>query len=1308
MKKCIILFLFQVLFCFEGLCFIPHYYFKQLSLKDGLSQSTVNCVRIDNKGFIWIGTHFGLNRFDRERIVTYYQDKNDPFSIPGNDIIFITEDARSNIWVGTESGLALYNPVKDNFTRATFQNHPLSVNSTLLMEDGVLFFGVNEVFKYSYSDRKISAMPVRNKEKMNSYVNDAFLYDKKNEVALLSTRWDGVWLYRISDGNLERLPFIRQKEITSTCLTADGHVWISPYGEGVYCYDRKGQLLQHLSAPEVLNNGVVLDCVEKKGELWMATDGGGISIYDLKTGFIRSIEHVPGNVNSLPVNSFWCLYNDDENNMWAGSIRGGLIGLKETYMNTYRDVVPGSDNGLSNRTVTSMYEDEKHKIWLGTDGGGINYFDPVDEVFKHFPLTYTKKIVSIIGNEHQDELILSLFSQGLYRFNKKSGQLSEYKVIEDSKYRKMFRTGKSVHLLRLDSDRFYLFADSVYLYNQANGLLEKANCRDSNVIQSSLQSVYAGEGNSYLCGPTNLIELDYKSNTMRVVYRADEITGALYAACRNNQGELWIGSSAGLFRLDSKTNVLESVKTGGITGITSLTFDRSGHLWVGTHNGLFSYMPEYRRIVIFGESDGVFANEYLTKPPLVTSFGDIYMAGVSGLVHIPGRLPFVKDSDPAIHLLDVILDGESVGLGMSGSKNKISIPWNYTSLSAKVIVKESDLMRKKMYRYYIKGNLEKVIESSLHSITFHSLAPGNYQLYVSCNKKNGEWSNPVKLLSVTITPPWWKTVWFFLLVIGSLFSVLAFTAWRIVRNKERKMAWKIKENERNTYEEKVRFLINISHELRTPLTLVYAPLKRLLTSGELKDESLSVQLTAIFRQTRRIRDIVNMVLDVRKMEIGSDTLNIRKYHLNSWIQEIADGFKPELRARSIELLYDFDPAINEIPFDAAKCEVILSNLLINALKFSEQDTYIQISSMLQNEYVRISVKDHGIGLGNVDISRLFTRFYQGNHGQKGNGIGLSYSRLLAEMHGGRINASNNADKGATFYFELPLTGKKEVQIEARPYINELLAAPEEEQVVATDFSIQKYTLLIAEDEPELRNYLKNALSEFFHQVYAAANGLEALELVSRYHPDLIVSDVMMPRMDGFEFCHQVKTTLEISHIPVVLLTARTDTESAVQGYKLGADLFIPKPFDLDFLIAVLRSLLRSREAVKVRYKDATKVVSPKDDTISNADEQFMRKLTSLIEDNLANPDLDVSFIAEKMAMSRASLYNKLKELADISIGDYVNKLRMAKAIRLLADKNLSIQEISERCGFSQQRYFSTVFKQSFGVTPTRYRQENFI
>ncbi|WP_419034053.1 response regulator [Parabacteroides goldsteinii] len=656
--------------------------------------------------------------------------------------------------------------------------------------------------------------------------------------------------------------------------------------------------------------------------------------------------------------------------------------------------------------------------------------------------------------------------------------------------------------------------------------------------------------------------------------------------------------------------------------------------------------------------------------------------------------------------MNVALNGASVNTESDRNENSISVPWNYTSLRARVIVRENDLMRKKLLRYYIKGTQEEIVETSNNMIAFHALSTGNYEIWVSCYKKNGDWSVPVKLLSIEVTPPWWKSDGFIGICVLFIVIGISFAFWIVIKRQKMKMIWEMKEHEQRTYEDKIRFLINLNHELRTPLTLVYSPLKRLLNSGEVDNTNHYRLLTNILKHIRRVNDIINMVLDVRKMETGEETLHIGTYNLNEWIRQVSEAFRGELEYKKISLVYCLDSSVGDVPFDAAKCEIILSNLIMNALKFSDESTTVTISSCLEQGYARVLVSDEGIGLANVDMTRLFDRFYQGEHGRKGSGIGLSYSRMLVEMHGGRIGVMNNVGKGATFYYELPLNNTT-VLIAAKSYLNELLVSPEMKMDTTTDFVVRRYSVLIVEDEPELRDYLKSSLKEYFKQVYVAGDGVDAFNMAVQYQPDIVVSDVMMPRMDGFEFCRKLKGDLEISHIPIILLTARVDQDSAVQGYKEGADFYIPKPFDLEFLLTIARNLLKNREAVKQRYKNSNSVVSPKEDTISNADEVFMRKLNELISDQLENPDLDVNYVATQMAMSRASLYNKLKVLTDVSIGDYINKFRMARVMELLADKDLSILEVSERAGFTNQRYFSTVFKQVYGTTPSKYRQEHF-
>ena len=510
--------------------------------------------------------------------------------------------------------------------------------------------------------------------------------------------------------------------------------------------------------------------------------------------------------------------------------------------------------------------------------------------------------------------------------------------------------------------------------------------------------------------------------------------------------------------------------------------------------------------------------------------------------------------------------------------------------------------------------------------------------------------------------------------------------------------------------EKVRFMVNISHELRTPLTLIYAPLKRLLKSGKVTDKDVSRQLDGLLLQTCRMREIVDMVLDAQKSDTNGDVMDIRFYDLNDWIRSVTDDFIMEFEARRISVRFQLDASVEKVPFDTSKCRVVLSNLLINAMKFSDPDTSLVIGTERMDKNVRVFLADQGIGLRHVDINRLFTCFYQGEHDRKGSGIGLAYARKLIELHGGSIGAYNNEDGGATFYFDLPFT-QAFVAAEPDSVIDLSVKGTDKPETdvcgVQVDTELAKYTLLVVEDEIELRNYLLGVLQAEFKEVFVAGDGEEAWEILGQCQPDIVISDVMMPRTDGFELCYRIKNDVAVSHIPVVLLTARVDQASSVEGYKSGADIYLAKPFDIDSLLVILRNILRQRDLLRVRYRESGCLFSPKEDATSNADEQFMCKLNTLLRENLSNPDLNVPFIASAMAMSRTTLYSKFSHLSDVSVGDYVIRFRMVEASRLLSShKDISIQEVADRVGFSSARYFSTAFKQSYGVTPTEYRRNN--
>ncbi len=1286
---------------------VPRYYFKQISLEEGLSQSSVKCILVDDKGVLWIGTRFGLNRFDREKITVYQDEKDNPYSLPYNDVLFLEEDAEQNIWVGTSRGLAIFDRNTRKFLCQEIDGKTVTATCCLLMPGGIYFFGKRGIYYYSYAEKKIVGC------KLNDVApaflpNRAYLYDEKEEKIILSFRGNGIWWYYPKTGDMERVSFIQERNILSMFLDSHGRIWVSVYNKGVYCYDREGQLVEHLEAPDRLTHNVVQDMREKDGELWLATDGGGINIYDYSTKSVKGIMHLPGDRHSLPVNSFACLYIDEEGNIWAGSILGGLIGIKPVYMTTYRDAPPGATYGLSFQSVSSMYEDADGKIWMGTDGGGLNLFDPQKETFRKYPQTAGMKIVSIMPY-NDSELLLSLFGVGLCRFNKKTGECREYPLNWGDLRKDLFLRGNAIRLSRADDDCFFLLSDnhfSVYDHRkrQFESLLE-------NMLPRNFPAPRFVAGDScYIGTSAGLYVLDFPSEGLRPVFLPGKGIGTITAIKQGKDKRFWLGTTSGLYVYDRAQQKLDTIETKRFIGVMSLAFDNRDQLWVSTHEGLYAYVPQEDRIVVFGESDGIFTREFLPQPALESLYGDIYMAGVEGVVRIRPDQKFQEEEDFSVSLINLALDGSPIHPDGLFGEQVISIPWDYASLGLSVIVKEKDLMRKKLFRFYIKGDREDLLETSSHAFAFPALSPGNYELWVSYSKRNGDWSIPLKLLTVDVIPPLWQRVWFCVVLFLMVVTVVAWVIRSIMKRKERKLAWAMKEHERKFYEEKVRFMVNISHELRTPLTLIYAPLKRLLKSGKVTDDDVSRQLDGLLLQTCRMREIVDMVLDAQKSDTNGDVMDIRFYNIADWIRTVTDDFAQEFEARGICLEYRLNTSVEKVPFDAAKCRVVLSNLLINAMKFSEPNTLLVISTERMETYLRISLADQGIGLAHVDMDRLFSHFYQGDHNRKGSGIGLAYARKLVELHGGSIGAYNNEDGGATFYFDLPLVQAFVSKEPNSVVCSEMKDANMEEtnlRVVQADLSLTKYTVLVVEDEPELRNYLFSVLQAEFKEVYAAGDGEETLEFLGQSQPDIIVSDVMMPRMDGYELCRRVKNDLKVSHIPVVLLTAKADPASSVEGYKSGADIYLAKPFDVDSLIVILQNVLRQREQLRVRYRESGCLFSPKEDAVSNADEQFMQKLNLLIFENLSNPDLSVAFIASGMAMSRTTLYSKFSHLSDISIGDYVIRFRMVEATRLLSShKDMSIQDVADRTGFSSARYFSTAFKQNYGMTPTEYRRKN--
>ena len=1275
------------------------YFFQQIPSQNGLS-SMVRCMEVSQeKGYVWIGTRSGIGRFDGYEQRRYLR---------GN-VTHILEDEEHTIWVITEKGVFRYNEIEDNFILVRDKdNNPVIASSLCLWEDGVIFGGRGRLYKYNYEDHIINLFHTL---KPNGKYHISNLYQWDSHTLLATNRWAKALFIDIATGNTRPVPF-NSEQIISLLIDRKGNVWVAHYNQGVSCYGRNGKQLQtYHTQNSPLKTNVVLSLEEHNGQIWMGTDGGGIHILNPQTGKISTLRYIPGDRYSLPANSILCLYNDKSNNMWAGSVRNGLINIKEVGMKTYQDVLPGQNYGLSEKTILSIYQDNDNQIWIGTDGGGINLFDPATGKFHHILSTWEEKVASITGMD-KNHLLVSLFSQGLFVFHKETHRYQPLVIINDSINDILCHRGKTVNVYQNTPETILMLSETPYKYHIGKKqFIPITKGKGITDIVGTLLPINSTGEDCYLHDLEHIYKINSSLNELELIFTCQTDT-VFNSVSLDENGLLWIGSNYGLSYYNPVTKQYTLVPNTLINEISSLICDRQGRVWIGTEEKLFAYLIKEKKFILFGEPDGVVQNEYLEKPRLLSSSGDIYMGGVNGLLHINRHLPDEPALLPTLQLADILVGGERVYDRISND-HQLSVNEKSKPIIIKIITRDKDIFRKPMYRYTITGLNGQNIYSYLPEINLSSLPTGSYHIKAACSTRNGDWTADYDILTLIVLPPWYKSGWFILSCTLFIFVSVILIFILLLRNKETKLKWAMKEHEQQVYEEKVRFLINISHELRTPLTLIHAPLKQLMDKLTADNENYPL-IQSICKQSERMKNILNTVLNVRKMEVGQSTLHVQSIQLDEWAEQLISDFKPEASVRGITLVYQPEPEIQTLCFDKEKCTTILTNLLINALKYTPDESTISISTRLsEDKRVRISISDQGPGLKDVDTNNLFVRFYQGNNSRPGTGIGLSYSKILVEQHGGNIGAYDNKNfgsPGATFWFELPLnTEPGNITLHPQEYLNTLLAPTQETESIPKQQEENKtapnHTLLVVDDNKDLTDYLATALKDRFKTIWVAADGEEALRLCRKKRPHIVVSDIQMPRMNGYELCKQIKEDLEISHIPVILLTARNDEESQLYGYKNGADAYITKPFEVSMLYAIVCSQLHNRERMRTRYTDIGPLPPPEEGTFSSADEEFLNRLNQIITEHLDNEQLGIPFICDKIGISRASLYNKLKALTDMGANDYITQIRMERAIWLILHTELSVNDIADKTGFSTARYFSTVFKQHTGCSPTQYREK---
>lgn len=761
-----------------------NYSFTQLSIEQGLSQSTAQSILLDHKGTLWIGTKSGLNSYTQEGIKTYLHHSGDPHSLPSNYINHLTEDSLGNFWIATSKGLALYDDEQDQFN---------TVNSSIIyssvgVEGGMWFGSENAIHCYDYKSKELKTIHIEKEEGKGinpvDYRIQKMLYLEDGKI-LIGTRKKGIYLYDCRIRQFTLLIPSSQNLLTSLYVTADQHIYTAFYGDGFYCYDRTGKMLKHYTKENSgLKNNYVLDMAEYNGNIWLATDGSGINLFTPRTFQFSQLQHIVGDYSSLPVNSITLLYKDMKDNLWAGSVRGGIFSIKETYIKTYKEAILNNTNGLSEQSVISLYEEKDGKVWIGTDGGGINLYDPSTDKFIHFPSTYGDKVVSI-AEVSETELMVSLYTKGIFLFNKKTHKYRPFTIVDEETNKKECFYGYLPLANQVADGKIYIISCGTYVYHTHDHTFSRMQTdRDYDFSNDALCLSYSNDRFSLLKCAHQAFWVDQKSDSIRLLFELEKdelITSMSY----DNNRMIWTSTNKGLGFFDLESQKYHRIRTRLFNGISYLIADGKGRLWICAQNHLYSYIIKENRFILWNSSDGFPPNEILFAYQKQSNRDYIYLGGSEGLVKINTDIPYTETQIPEIYLSEILFNG-SPSL-KKVKENTIKIPWNYNSLSVHFRIKNRDVFQKYLLQYTIEGRGKQSIETYDPVLNLSSLSAGNYSIWVSCNTKNGNRTPSKQLIHIIVTPPWYKTVWF-IGVAAVLFIIMTASIGYIhYRRKERNM-----------------------------------------------------------------------------------------------------------------------------------------------------------------------------------------------------------------------------------------------------------------------------------------------------------------------------------------------------------------------------------------------------------------------------------------------------------------------------------------------------------------------------------------
>lgn len=967
--------------------------------------NSISQVFVAPGSYVWCATDQGLVRigYDSYR---HYTAGSASFAIPGNVVNKVDMDYKGRLWVSTDSGLALYDKSTDTFTPmvAEVDGEPRNIIglSSIEFHGQLLIGGINHLYVYDYDTGNIE---VKTHLESDYPFNIQAMYQGRGGYILLYDKEKGFLEYSSDTGEVR--PF-KVQILDSHCFLMDRYhrFWRSVYGKGLECYDSSCNLVATYTTANSNLSCDVINCIaEKDDEIWVGTEIGGINIIHPDTREVEVLRKELDDPNAFLSNSISSIFCDHSGTVWASMSDGGVIRIKETLARSFF-VSPSVSRGRRPvlMPVTAVVPDAASGcVWVGTQSGGMRRYDRVTGELSHCPSTGIMGIVSMAAYD-ADRIMFMAATKGLYLYSKSTGAITPFKYSDADLDRYMFETTERVNLVNDYEGNILIMADDIYKVEPRSGTVTKVELMRDHA--DAFHSVNGGDGRDFFCAE-HIHRWSAETSTMEVL--ADFGRRVVNDVAVDGNGCYWVAADDGLYRKSSADAAFARVETTLFDGASMVVCDEQSRVWVGSGESLYVYNPDAGTFRLTDSSDGIFPSAYYPGAVATTPDGHILLGGSNCLTDIDGAEQFQATAAPVVSLVALTVDDVPQRLSTT-----IHLPRSYQKLSFRVFASEDNILRKKLYRFHIFGGAhddEIVSEVSEYELRYRQ--PGKYTVEASCSTADGQWTEPVKVLTFWVYRPWY-TSWVFILGVALLLALSLWFVFKYLVTK-RKM-----EMQHDSDKERLRFLLNVSHELKTPLTLIIGPLERLMEEEEPGSKRYQ-RMVGIRRQALRMRTLILTVLDSHKIEEGAAKLNATPVDINEWVGGVAKDFKDEMEGRNIELKLDMSPSLTQVPIDADKLINVLTNMLINAMKHSPNDTTVTVGTKLLEDGVtmRAFVSDQGAGLGGVDMTKLFGRYYQAMTEKTGTGMGLAYSDSIVRLHGGAMGAFENPGGGSTFYFDIP-------------------------------------------------------------------------------------------------------------------------------------------------------------------------------------------------------------------------------------------------------------------------------------------------